>query len=99
MCDTPPPLEVARLLAGTLSPCELRELYCYNPWVVPYHRLLCRSTDTFCTLIGTPTPCSAFFAHVAVVSGNTVMFLPLVLRQGTRTLFSFQGTERSLAQV
>jgi hypothetical protein len=46
----------------------------------------------FCTLIDAPTPCSAFFSHVAVVSGYTVVFLPVALRYGTRTLFSFQGT-------
>ena len=38
----------------------------------------------------------AFSPQVAVVIGLTVVFLPLALRQGTRTLFSSQGTEKSI---
>jgi len=45
-----------------------------------------------------PTRCNGSLKPVAVVSGNTAVFLPLVLHQGTHTLFSFQGTDESVPQ-
>ena len=39
-----------------------------------------------------PAPLSMRSLRTLVITGLAVTFLPLALRQGTRTLFSFQGT-------
>ena len=54
------------------------------------------SPDTLCTLSGLPTPISMRSFRILVVSGYTVVFLHLALRQATRTLFSCQGTRSSV---